>query len=398
MTKATFGGSGSQGILLQNDAGTINFNNLTLASTAGKGIDIEGESGTVQFAGTTTVSGSTGTSVNIESLLSTGSVTFDNLAVNNRQGGGLAIDNASGERSRSTARPRLANAGRRPLRRLFRSPIRPATVTFNGAVNVVNATGNPGVNLQNNSGTTTFSSLNVSSTNGTALFASNGGTLDMVSERHQRFLWRNDSSHQRDGRRSRKHTTLNVNLDERVEQRRVRGPQADFDVRKSLFVVYGDRSGGTAGSGGNGSKEPRPACYSRIQKRRSAWALMNIDLNSNGVGIQAQNASSLVLGGVHITNSTSYGVDALDVKSLSDCQIRRSPATAPPTSASGVDEIGAVHAGKLEPERVRDFACCRQHPRLQSLTGSRRFDAQFHGVAGRTRSRTQQNGHRRRST
>ena len=42
---------------------------------------------------------------------------------------------------------------------------------------------------------------------------------------------------------------------------------------------------------------------------------MNID--SNGVGVQAQNVSSLVLGGVHITNSTSYGVDALDVKALS---------------------------------------------------------------------------------
>ena len=96
MTKATFGGSGSQGILLQNDAGTINFNNLAVASTAGKGIDIEGESGTVQFAGTTTVSGAAGTSVNIESLLSTGTVTFDNLAINNRQGSGLAIDNSSG--------------------------------------------------------------------------------------------------------------------------------------------------------------------------------------------------------------------------------------------------------------------------------------------------------------
>ena len=123
MTKAQFGGSGSQGILLQDDAGTINFNNLSVSNTAGRGIDIEGESGTVQFAGTTTVSGATGTSVNVESLLSPGTVTFADLAINNRQGADWRSTMRAAQ-SPSTERRTLPTKAA-PRRRLFRSPIRP---------------------------------------------------------------------------------------------------------------------------------------------------------------------------------------------------------------------------------------------------------------------------------
>ena len=162
-----------------NNAGTIDFNNLTVSNTAGRGIDIEGGAGTVQFGGTTTVSGAAGTSVNIENLLSTGTVTFDNLAINNRQGVGLSVDRSAGTVT-VNGTTTITNQGAATASALSITNSS-AAVTFNGAVDVVNATGNPGVNLQNNSGTTTFSSLNVSSTNGTALYANNGGTLDISS-------------------------------------------------------------------------------------------------------------------------------------------------------------------------------------------------------------------------
>ena len=57
MTHAVFPGSGSQGILLQNDSGQINFNNLLVGNTAGPGLTIQGGAGNFQFAGTTVISG-----------------------------------------------------------------------------------------------------------------------------------------------------------------------------------------------------------------------------------------------------------------------------------------------------------------------------------------------------
>ena len=50
-------------------------------------------------------------------------------------------------------------------------------VTFLSKVNVDNSTVNPGVSITNDTGTTSFTALNVSSINGTGLFANNGGTL-----------------------------------------------------------------------------------------------------------------------------------------------------------------------------------------------------------------------------
>ena len=202
MDNALFTGSGSQGILLQNNTGTVDFNNLTVSNTAGRAIDIEGGAGTVQFGGTTTVSGAAGTSVNIENLLSTGTVTFDNLAINNRQGVGLSVDGSAGTVT-VNGTTTITNQGAATASALSITNSS-AAVTFNGAVDVVNATGNPGINLQNNSGTTTFSLLNVSSANGTGLYANNGGTLD-ISSTANGTSGRHDYRHERDGCRPREH-------------------------------------------------------------------------------------------------------------------------------------------------------------------------------------------------
>jgi Right handed beta helix region len=306
LTQAQFGGSGSQGILLQNDAGTINFNNLSVSNTAGRGIDIEGESGTVQFAGTTTVSGAAGTSVNVESLLSSGTVTFADLAINNRQGTGLAIDNASGAFT-VNGTTNITNAGGATASALSVTNSS-GTVTFNGAVNVANSTGSPGVNLVNNSGTTTINTLNITSSGGTALYANNGGTLNVsdatTGSTGGTIQATNGTAVDLEN------TALDVNL------MSVSSSGASVGLKlistSGGFGVYGP-SGGAAGSGGTIQGATTGVLLQNTGT--VGLALMNID--SNGVGIQAQNVSSLVLGGVHITNSTSYGVDALDVKSLS---------------------------------------------------------------------------------
>ncbi len=305
MTKATFGGSGSQGILLQNDAGTINFNNLAVASTAGKGIDIEGESGTVQFAGTTTVSGAAGTSVNIESLLSSGTVTFDNLAVNNRQGGGLAIDNSSGSFTVSgTTNIANQNAATASGLSVTNSS---GNVTFNGAVTVANTTGNPGVNLVNNTGTTTFSSLNVNSSSGTALYANNGGTLVVSSSTNGTS---GGTIQATNGTAvDIENTAVNVNLTSVSSSGGSVGLQ--LISTPGTFLVNG-ASGAAAGSGGT----IQGASTGVFLQNAGTVELGLMKIDSNGVGVQAQNVAGLGLGGVQITNSTSYGIDALDVQSL----------------------------------------------------------------------------------
>jgi parallel beta helix pectate lyase-like protein len=306
MENALFPGSGSQGILLANNAGTIDFNNLTVSNTAGRAIDIEGGAGTVQFGGTTTVSGAAGTSVNIENLLTTGTVTFDNLAINNRQGVGLSVDGSAGTVTvNGTTTINNQGAATAPALSITNSS---AAVTFDGAVDVVNATGNPGVSLENNSGTTTFSVLNVSSTSGTGLYANNGGTLDISSTANGTsggtITATNGTAVDLEN------TSLNVNLESVSSSGATVGMKL-INTTGSFFVL-GDTSG-TAGSGGT----IQGASTGVLVQNAGQVGLVLMNLNSNGVGVQAQNATYLGLGSVQIANSASYGVDALDVKELS---------------------------------------------------------------------------------
>ena len=305
MTNAQFTGSGSQGILLQNDAGDVNFNNLTVTNSTGRGIDIEGASGAVQFSGTTTVSGAAATSVYVNNLVSTGSVTFDNLSIDQRHDVGLAIDNSSGTVTVSGTTT-IANEGGISPSALSVSNSS-AAVTFSGAVDVVNSTVNPGVNLQNNSGTTTFGSLNISSANGTALYANNAGTLNVGSTATGTA---GGTIQATNGTAvDIENTTANVNLTS------ISSSGASVGLKlistPGTFFVFGN-SGETAGSGGT----IQGAGTGVLVQNAGSVGLVLMNLNSNGVGIQAQNVSYLGLGNVQITNSTSYGIDALDVNQL----------------------------------------------------------------------------------
>jgi hypothetical protein len=305
LTNAQFTGSGSQGILLQNDAGNINFNNLTVTNSAGKGIDIEGASGTVQFSGTTTVSGAAGPSVYVNNLLSTGSVAFDNLSIDHRHDVGLAINNSSGTVAVSGTTT-ITNEGGASASALSVTNSSGA-VTFSGPVNVVNSTVNPGVNLQNNSGTTTFDALNVSSTNGTALYANNAGTLNIGTSTNGSA---GGTIQATNGTAvDIENTTTNVNLTSISSSGAAVGLK--LISTPGTFYVFGD-SAGTAGSGGT----IQGAGTGVLVQNAGTVGLVLMNLNSNGVGVQAQNVASLGLGNVQITNSTSYGIDTLDVKQL----------------------------------------------------------------------------------
>jgi hypothetical protein len=305
LTNTQFTGSGSQGILLQNDAGDVNFNNLTLTSSAGKGIDIEAASGTVQFSGTTTVSGAAAASVTIQNLVSTGSVTFDNLTINNRQDAGLVINNAAGAVTVSGTTT-ITNEGAATPSALSITNSS-GTMAFSGPVNVVNSTGNPGVNLVSNSGTTTFNALNISSTNGTGLYASNAGTLDVSSSANGTS---GGTIQAANGTAvDIENTTMDVNLTNVSSSGGSVGLKLISDP--GSFFVFG-QSGGAAGSGGT----IQGAATGVYLQNTGTVALVLMKLDSNGVGVEAQNAAYVALGNDQITNSTTYGVDALNVAQL----------------------------------------------------------------------------------
>ncbi len=320
MTKALFPGSGSQGILLQNVSGQVNFNNLLVADTAGPGLSIQGGSGDFQFAGTTVISGAGATSVliqgvaptaavvnangNVEAVQNT-TVTFNNLSIANRHDAGLVIDNVTAPVVVNGTTTVTNEGGTSPSAINIENST--GNVTFGGTVNVVSSTINPGVTLTNNTGTTTFSNLNISSVNGTALYANNGGTLVVNSNQTVgaggTIQANNGTAVDIEG------TTMNVNLYSVSST----GGSVGLKLVSSpgSFAVFGS-SDETAGSGG----VIEGANTGILLQNVGNVGLVSMILNGNGVGIQSQNTNYLAVTNFLIENSSTYGIDSLDTKTL----------------------------------------------------------------------------------
>lgn len=295
-------GSNSQGILLFNNAGTVDFNNLTVLNSAGRGIDIEGGSGAVQFAGTTTVSGAAAESVNIQSLLSTGTVTFDNLSIENRQGTGLAINQSSGTVS-VTGTTNITNESGSNNSAISISNSAGNT-TFGGPVTVSNASINPGVLLQTNTGVTTFSALNVTNVNGTGLYANQAGTLVINSAATAGV---GGTINAVSGTAvDIENTNMNVNLASVSSNNAAAGIK--LIASPGTFLVTGD-SKNDVGTGGTIQGDT----VGILLQNTGTVGFLGMTLNSNGVGIQAQYVQKLGIANTTISGSSSFGVDALDV-------------------------------------------------------------------------------------
>jgi hypothetical protein len=295
-------GSGSQGVLLFNNAGNVSFDNLSVLNSAGRGIDIEGGTGQLQFAGTTTVSGATAESVNIQNLLSTGSVTFDNLSINHRLGPGLAIDQSSGT---------VAVTGTTNITNEIGSSASGISITnssgnttFGGAVTISNAATNPGVSLQTNTGVTTFSSLNVTSVNSTGLFANQGGTL--VVNNAQTAGVGGAISSINGTAVDIENTNMNVNLALVSSSNSAAGIK--LIASPGSFLVTGDANN-SVGTGGTIQSDT----IGVVLQNTGTVGLLGMTLTSNGLGIQAQNVQKLGIGNTTISGSSSFGVDALNV-------------------------------------------------------------------------------------
>jgi len=305
MTNAMFPGSGSQGILLSNVGGTVNFNNLALGNTSSTGIDIEGGTGRFNFTGQTTVSGAGAASILVDGLNPSGVVTFGTLGINNRHDEGLVVNNSAGNVfvNGVTTITNEGGTGASAIDVKNSS----GNVTFLSKVNVNNTTLNPGVSITNDTGTTSFTALNVSSINGTGLFANNGGTLlinsAQVAAAGGTIVATNGTAVDLEN------TTMNVFLFS------VSSSNAAVGIKllnaPGAFAVFGD-SKETAGAGGTIQGDTIG-----IQAVNSgAVGLLSMNLNANGTGIQAQDLVNLSLTNLNVTNSSSFGINALDTKTL----------------------------------------------------------------------------------
>ncbi|HLJ10809.1 MAG TPA: right-handed parallel beta-helix repeat-containing protein, partial [Planctomycetaceae bacterium] len=297
---------GGDGIRLVNTAGPVSITNNFIAHSMGSGINIEGGSGLINFSGTT-VSGASGAAVLINNLATAGTVTFDNLSIDHRHDLGLEIAGLAGTVN-VTGTANISNeAGATKSALDIRNSS--GNANFN-QVNVSGATGAPGINLQNSTGTTSFSTLNISSQNGTALAANNGGTLviDAAVNNVVNVNAGGNISAVNGTAVDIQGTALNVNLMSVSSSNAAKG--ISLVNTPGLFAIFGS---GTIGSGGTIQNDATGIYLQNTGQAGFQW----MNLNANGLGIHAQNVADLIVSNSAITNSTSFGIDALDTSSLS---------------------------------------------------------------------------------
>ena len=320
MTQATFPGSGSQGVLMQNVSGQVNFNNLLVGNTAGSGVEINGGAGNFQFGGTTIISGAGAPSLviqgiaplaavqnangNVEQVQNT-QVVFNNLSIANRHDAGLVINNVTAPVTVNGTTTVTNEGGTSPSAINIENSS--GNMTFKGTVNVTNTTIDPGVVFSNNTGTTTFNTINVNSQNGTALYANSGGTLVINSAQK---VGAGGTITAVDGTAvDIENTTMNVNLFT------VNSSGATVGLKlvssPGSFAVFGNNNE-TAGSGG----VIEGAGTGILLQNTGNVGLVSMILNGNGVGISTTNTNYLAVTNFQVENSSTYGIDSLDTKTL----------------------------------------------------------------------------------
>lgn len=309
-------GTGGDGIQLLNTAGSISISNALIKNAGGSGINIVGGTGAIQFLGTTTVSGS-GTvggapGVLIDQLAAGGSVSFGNLNVDHRLGVGLEISSLAGAVSVSGT----TNISNESSSTASAIDITNATGNSNfNAVNVSNAmaaAGTGAVNLNGGSGTASFSTLNIAATSGTALWAHGVGNLVINPAASGVVnLLQGGSIVAADGTAlDIQNTNLNVNLSSVSSNHLVPGGVGISLVDTTgTLAVYGN---GTAGSGGT----IQNAAIGILLQDAGISGFRFMNINANGIGIQSAVASQLILASSNVTNSATYGIDAMNTSTM----------------------------------------------------------------------------------
>jgi len=300
LTNVGVSNSSGAGISIQNNAGLVQFlSNTTVVNPGAAGIDINGGGGQTLFADTTTVSGAVGDAVSIRNLpAGATTVSFNNLSIDHRQGMGLDINNSSGTVNvTGTMNITNENAAGATALNIVNSA---GNTNFTG-VNVVAATGNPGVNLQTDTGTTTFNTLNITSQNGTALAANSAGNLIINAAVNNSVNLNQGGTINAVGGTAIQiaNTSVNINFQSVSSSNAATG--ISLVNTNGLFAVFGN---GTAASAGTIQSDTTGIFLQNTGQVGFQW----LNLNANGVGIQASGVNDLIVSNSTITNSLGTGI------------------------------------------------------------------------------------------
>ncbi|MFC1997304.1 GEVED domain-containing protein [Chloroflexota bacterium] len=171
-------------------------------------------------------------------------------------------------------------------------------VNFDGVIVTSSAAG--GVRLQNTSGTTTFNSLNLTTTSSTALFASSSGTLN-INGSSNHITAGNNTAVDIDN------TALVVTLFS-VNSNGGAAPGIDLNTTTGSFTVTGDGGGSNNGSGGTIANKTggNPGVDGVYLNNVTNVSLGYININDNDRnGIFGQNVNGLVLEHVNLVGNAN---------------------------------------------------------------------------------------------
>jgi hypothetical protein len=330
------------------DGGLVQFNHLWMDQRQGTGIELNNVGGSAQFLGNTVIEANSGiTTAGVDFQNSSGAVTFNNIDlvgggtginmgsllnestgsfqvngitnISSVNGPGIRIfdDSASVvfnevEISNRTAEGILIDAGRGFVQFRDTVGVSNGLASSSGAIvirnstgnlhfieaNVNNATGAGGVRLEDNSGSTLFEDLNITSQNGVGLFAKNGGSLYVY-----------DGNIQTTGASAVDLESTNLSAQFSTVSSNGGTVGMRFQGTTGTFAVTGD---GTENSGGTIQGSDRAISIANS----TGISMQDMLLYDNRVGIDADNAGTLLFNRFNINNSTDDAIQATNVQNL----------------------------------------------------------------------------------
>lgn len=192
--------------------------------------------------------------------------TFGDVSIEDAGGAGLSVSNVSG------------------------------SLTF-GTLSVDGAAGGPGVSIVHSAGETTFDNLDVTTQNTTGLFVRDGGLLTI---RDGTIAANGASAVDVEG------AETNVNLTSVSSDGAAVGLRL-VDTPDGTFTVAGAKALGTGGLIQN-------ATTGVLLDDAGTVNLNYLDLDANGVGVDATDTQLLCLKFCRVTNSATYGIDSLNTQ------------------------------------------------------------------------------------
>ncbi|MBS0267176.1 MAG: hypothetical protein JSS02_34950, partial [Planctomycetes bacterium] len=310
--------AGNDGIRLVNTTGGINLIGPVINNSTGSAINLIGGTGQTSFTGTTLIDGATGPAVNINGLASNGVVNFGNLQINNRKDLGMSINSSSKGTVNMQGTTSISNEQAVAASAL---DIRDSSGQFNfNTLNVTNpstmaASGNSAaVNLESDTNAITrFHTLNISTTNATALRALNAGTLAINAADANNVIDLNGGGviNANGGAAiDITGTSLNVNLKSVTSTNSPTYGISLVNTTGPVFGIYGYNAANTGGS-------ITGAALGGVNLNSTGLVGMQwMNISGNGpVGIDANNTSALIVTNTTFSNE-GFGIRALNTQKM----------------------------------------------------------------------------------